>query len=151
MQRQKTKKLPYRKRKYFFTDAERTFFNVLQRVAAKNKYVVFSKVRLEDLFLPLFQNNKGFLYYRGKVRSRHVDFVICDAQLYNTILIIELDDSTHKRPDRMERDKFIDLALEDAGLPILHIPNASYYGPKTLQSQIQEKPIMHDAPLPSAQ
>ena len=49
-----------------------------------------------------------------------VDFVLCDAQL-NTLLAIELDDSTHDRPARVEKDLKKDTVLAIAGIRLIRI------------------------------
>lgn len=54
-----------------------------------------------------------------KIQSKHVDFVLCNTEL-KAQHVIELDDATHDRPDRIERDRFVDSALEMAGYNVLH-------------------------------
>lgn len=51
--------------------------------------------------------------------SKHVDFVICAQDMY-VLGIIELDDRTHLRQDRMERDAFVDTVLRSAGYQVKH-------------------------------
>jgi len=55
------------------------------------------------------------------------------------MLAIELDDSSHKRAARQERDSFVDSALAAAGLPILHVPARSGYNAQELADAIQQK------------
>ena len=43
------------------------------------------------------------------------------------VCAIELDDVSHLRPDRIERDKFVNHAFESAGLPLLRIPVEKAY------------------------
>jgi hypothetical protein len=45
---------------------------------------------------------------------------------------VELDDSSHARPDRQERDVFVDEVFEVAGLPLLRVPAKSAYSPAAL-------------------
>jgi len=42
-------------------------------------------------------------------------------------LAIELDDKSHQRKDRQERDAFVDEVFRAAGLPLVHIPAAKGY------------------------
>ena len=51
-----------------------------------------------------------------------VDFVICDKETMQTLLVIELDDKSHSRRERKTRDAFVDKTLQSAGIPILHVP-----------------------------
>jgi hypothetical protein len=46
--------------------------------------------------------------------------------------VIELDDSTHQRRDRRERDALVDSYLVEAGIEIVHYPAARRYRPADL-------------------
>ena len=54
----------------------------------------------------------------GKIQSKHVDFVICDQNLYIKA-IVELDDKSHDQPDRQERDRFVDDVLTSVGYTVI--------------------------------
>jgi hypothetical protein len=49
-----------------------------------------------------------------------------------------LDDASHDRPERKERDEFVDHAFESAGLPLLRIRNGSSYDPAALRQLIDD-------------
>ena len=109
-------------------------FYALKDIAAARRLHVFAKVRMEDL---LWQPDSFEKYrYRAMVRSRHIDFVLCDYADINPVLGIELDGPSHNLPERQERDRFVDDVFEDAGLPILHIPVADFYDQKSITAQI---------------
>ena len=55
-----------------------------------------------------------------KIMSKHVDFVIYDGDMMHLKVIIELDDSSHDREDRKERDEFVDFILKDCGYKVIH-------------------------------
>lgn len=110
-----TPKLPYRKRERFLSPAELSFYRVL-REAAGPEWAVCPKVRLGDLIgVTGTSNSQAF---RNRIERKHIDFVLCDAPTMTPRVLVELDDSSHSRPDRVERDKFVDAALNAAGLPI---------------------------------
>lgn len=114
-----TKMLPYRKKDYLLSVPEKKFYQILSMVADKNNYLLFAKVRLEDLlWIPKHTNNRVGL--RNRIKSRHVDFVLCNKNDIRPLIIIELDDSSHEWEDGKNRDKFVNRVLCDAGLPILH-------------------------------
>ncbi|MDI6734149.1 MAG: DUF2726 domain-containing protein [Patescibacteria group bacterium] len=97
------------------------------------------KVRLEGLIGVRFyiENRWGL---RNRIKSREIDFVLCEHDSKLTpILIIELDDSSHQRKDRIERDQNLDRILNEAGWPILHVQAAYFYNPNDLLRQIREK------------
>jgi hypothetical protein len=52
------------------------------------------------------------------------------------VLGIELDDSSHQRADRIERDEFVTRVFEAAGLPLLHIPARASYSVQDLAQLI---------------
>lgn len=45
-------------------------------------------------------------------------------------LVVELDDRSHEKKDRQERDELVVGALKAAGLPILHVAAAKGYVPQ---------------------
>jgi hypothetical protein len=45
---------------------------------------------------------------------------------------IELDDNSHKRADRVDRDEFVEHAFDAAGLPLLRIPVRANYNTSEL-------------------
>ena len=49
-----------------------------------------------------------------------------------THLAIELDDASHARPERIERDEFVDRVFKTAGLPLLHVPAQANYSLRML-------------------
>jgi len=63
----------------------------------------------------------------NKIRQKHVDYVICTKDTCSPVLVIELDDSSHQREDRKERDAEVGRILQTAGLPILHCPAKKGY------------------------
>ncbi len=68
-------------------------------------------------------------------RSVHVDFVLCDPDALTPLLVIELDDSSHERTARRDRDAF----LGAAGLPILHVAARHAYAPTEIRALINDR------------
>ena len=130
-------KLPYRKKDYLLTAAERSFYEVLRSILG-DQLDVFAKVRLLDLvYLPKGTENRQS--HTNRVMSKHVDFLLCEQQNVSPLLVIELDDSSHERDDRAERDAFVNGVLGAAGLPILHVAAKRSYAPNELAEMIQQK------------
>lgn len=126
---------PYRVRDDFLTRAEASFFKVLQ-TAVGSSAAVFAKVRLGDLFF--VPNPSGNVAYVNRISSKHVDFLICDADSLRPILGIELDDSSHQRASRQERDAFFDQVFEAAGLPLLRLPARKAYSVQEVRDLLTE-------------
>lgn len=132
-----TERLPYRRKDWLFTKAERSFFGVLEQVVA-SKFRIFAKVRLSDL-LWLPKNCDKRQSHQNRINLKHVDFVLCTVDEVQPILVIELDDSSHDRGDRKERDGFLDSALAAAGIPILHVRAQQAYRVDELAKSIQSR------------
>ena len=118
--------LPYHKVNSFFTDNEKGFFNILHNISLKYNTILFSKVRLADI---IYMKNidKSNIKYWNKIKSKHVDFIVCSPNKFEILFIIELDDSTHNRKNRIDRDEFVDKALFTVNLPIFHIEVSDNY------------------------
>ena len=96
--------LPYAKRKYFFSAAERSFYEVLRRLLPD--YKVFAKVRLVDV-IRVTKESSSWRSDLNRIDRKHLDFVLCDRDLA-PMLAVELDDSSHDQTERVERDDFVD-------------------------------------------
>lgn len=125
--------MPYCLRDDFLSPAERSFFGVLQ-LATGSRAVIFSKVRVADLlYVPRGNGHQG---YQNRIVAKHVDFVLCDPGSMQPIAVIELDDASHGKADRIERDGFLESAFIAAGLPLIRFPAQRQYDVKTVATQI---------------
>ena len=123
------KSLPYRRRDDFLSPAELSFYRTLS-VAVDSHVHICPKVNLADLFFVVKPNENQSA--RGRISQKHVDFVLCDAQSMIPLAGIELDDSSHARADRQERDALVDGVFAAAGLPLVRIPAAGSYSTEAL-------------------
>lgn len=128
-----TSELPYRVRDDFLSPAEFSFYKVLVSIV-ETRWVIQSKVRLADIFFVARPNeNKSF---RNKISQKHLDFLVCDAATMKPLFGIELDDSSHKRNDRQERDAFVDDVFHAANLPLLRFPVQHVYSHDEIMDKI---------------
>ncbi len=104
-------------RRYLLTKNEYHEYKKLKYFVDMKGLIVCPKVRLLDLIEPRRGDpkHKTLLY---KIQSKHVDFVICDQNLY-VKAILELDDNSHDQTDRQKRDDFVDLILKDVGYTVI--------------------------------
>ena len=115
---------------------ELKFFRALD-AAVGGHYRVFSKVRLADIVQPAKTGDKRAWYAAfGVIKSKHVDFAVCDPDTLEFRLIVELDDKSHDRSDRAERDQKVDDILAQANLPILHFPAKAAYSAEEIRGRI---------------
>jgi very-short-patch-repair endonuclease len=126
---------PYQKRDSLLTPAEAEFYRVLQG-AVEGDWPIFVMVRLVDVISvkPKAEPRQRWL---GPIIAKHLDFVVCDPEQLEPVLAIELDDASHERPDRAQRDRVVDAALEAAGLPLLRVKVASHYDQANLRQEIR--------------
>jgi Protein of unknown function (DUF2726) len=116
--------------------AERSFFGVLQQ-AVSSDHLIFAKVRLADIVRPAQNPSRsGWQSAFNRISGKHVDFVLCDSLHLKVLVVIELDDKTHRRFDRGTRDGLVDSALADARIPVLRIPAQHTYSPTQVRQQI---------------
>lgn len=114
------KGLPYRRRN-LLTKSEYAFWRVLQSLADKNGFLICPKVRMEDFLAVSAKSEKGRQSWRGKVKSRHIDFIICDRNL-NMLAGIELDDNSHKyNEDTIKSDRFKNAVFAAIKIPLYRI------------------------------
>jgi len=109
--------LPFHVRDDFLSPAECSFYHLLQS-AAGDWAVVCPKVSLADLFFARTGDYGTNTSYRNRIARKHVDFLLCDPRSMKPLLGIELDDASHNRADRQERDGFVDQVFAAAGLPL---------------------------------
>ena len=129
-----TDAFPYRRKDYLLSKAERSFFGVLQD-AVGDQYLIFAMVRLADLiYIP--RGTESRQSHLNRIISKHIDFVLCDPKTVRPLLAIELDDSSHNRADRKDRDAFVNDALDAADLPLLRVPARRGYNEKELFQSI---------------
>lgn len=126
--------LPYEKRRYLFSKAEKSFYLVLLDAIPDN-HVVFAKVRVADA-LVLKKGTRHRQRAFNRISAKHIDYLICDREWLEPRLAIELDDASHDEEDRQERDDFVDRACNDAGLPMLRVKAALGYKQDELARQI---------------
>lgn len=104
--------------KYLLTKNEWHEYKKLRDLAAIHGLQVCPKVRLLDIVEPR-RGEANYMRLLGKIQSKHVDFVICDQDL-RIKGILELDDNSHNREERQERDRFVDEILTDVGYRVIH-------------------------------
>jgi hypothetical protein len=128
-----SKALPYRLRDDFLSPAEFSFYKVLLSLVGA-RLTIQSKVRLADVFFVARPNeNAGFF---NRIAQKHLDFLVCDSVTMKPLFGVELDDSSHKRNDRQERDEFVENVCQVVGLPLLRVPVQREYNSREIAAQI---------------
>jgi hypothetical protein len=101
---------------------------------------VFVQVRLIDVIEPRRADPAA----RNRVISKQLDFVVCDHTTLKVLFAIELNDRSHERPERQQRDAFLSNAMRDAGLPLYFFKAARRYTPQAVQEQLFQQGLKQE-------
>jgi very-short-patch-repair endonuclease len=114
-----TEALPdFRRCECFMSKAEREFHDVLLGIVGPQGYRLFAQVPLTRL-VKLPSGLEKRQSWQNRIDRKSVDFVLCEPRMLRPVLAIELDDSSHEREDRKQRDGLVERILEKAGVPLL--------------------------------
>ena len=104
----------YRKRFSVMNKSEQAFFFELRKQLPA-EYYIFPNMRLADILDAV--DGEGFYSRNNKLMPRHIDFLICDSY-FKPMVAIEVNGSSHNRPDRKEIDEQKREIFKEAGLPL---------------------------------
>lgn len=102
----------YRRKSTIMSKTEMGLYETLKELFSE-KYEILPQVALVSVVDKLTQTS-----YRSEL-FRIADFCIADKETYAPLLLIELNDSSHFRADRSERDKKVKEICERAKLPLI--------------------------------
>ncbi len=128
--------LPYQQRTSLLTRAEQDFFEILRSVTPSG-FIVYPQMRLASIVDVLPSARRNYAHF-NRIQAKCVDFVLCDERTTAPRLVVELDDSSHNRAYRRQRDQFVDAVLASAGLPILHVRWQRQYQAAEIEAAIQQ-------------
>ena len=101
-------KLPYELNETILTERERAFYRILRPIADKLELQICPKVRVADI-VSIKKGTRDWQKWFNKIRSKHVDFLLCDYDM-NIVLMIELDDRSHE-PERARKNDALKTAI----------------------------------------
>jgi hypothetical protein len=123
----------YKQREFLLSSTELEFFHTLRKVVGKNE-TIFAKVRQADILETGYrQNHPGFWHGFNRIARRHVDFLLCDLTTSKILTVIELQDSSHKRPDRSKRDHELRQALAKTSVRLIEIRARARYAEEEIR------------------
>lgn len=123
----------FQRRATVLTPAELAFYSALAPIVHPG-FMISAKVRLADLFDA--RVGKRWQTAFNKISRKHIDFVLTDPRTSRILCAIELDDRSHQRPDRIERDGFVNQLFASHRLPLLRIPFARTYSAHDLRTKL---------------
>jgi hypothetical protein len=119
------------------TPTEQLFHRSLD-IALEGRLQVLCKVRLADLLQVTGNDTKERHRLFRRIAAKHVDFLLVGPETLEPVLAIELDDSSHDRTDRKQRDQFLDELFAVAEFPLLRVKAAASYSPRQILRAIAE-------------
>lgn len=137
----------YRAKQALLTPGERAFFPVVESVLPdiaqhldRPPLRAFAKVRLADLIEPDCPGGRGtpYMSWFGRIKSKHVDVVVVDADTFAVACVIELDDRSHRTASTQKSDAVKDEALASAGIPLLRVPARAGYDRRAIGHAIAD-------------
>ena len=125
------------KMRRLLSEAELNFYHVLKSILPDGREIS-CKCRLEDIMY--VENCPKRESYRGKIKSRHVDFVIYNSVNGFIDCAIELDDKSHSESEKqMKSDRLKDQVFQKIGIPLIRIKVKRFYRPEEIIKIIEEK------------
>ena len=120
------------KRKFLLTKNELYFYKELKKIADKLNLTILSKIRMADLIEPAKDKDNNYYTAFQKIKSKHIDFALCDPSNLYVLLLIEVDDNSHKEQSK-ERDMFVEKVYQETGYKLLRV-----YGTADLEKKITD-------------
>ena len=118
------------------TPTEASFYPTLESIASRHDYLLFIKVRLADIARTARADDYNtYMKYFGKVKSKHVDFVLCDRS-FLPLVVVELDDKSHENKRNYDNDLLKDAVLESIGIAVVRVPVADSYSRRAIEREI---------------
>jgi len=128
--------MPYNK-KYLLTKNEWVFYKKIKPICDENNLHIISKVRLADIVeVKKDINNKDKQKYFNKIKNKHVDFILCNPENLAIIALIELDDRSHERKDRIESDTFKDKLFSTVGYKLIRLKTSDTFEKELIRNNI---------------
>lgn len=85
-----------------------------------HRYLISCKVRLADIITCSDADWKRG--HANRIAQKHVDFVVSCAQSSRIVAAVELDDRSHQRPERRQRDLFVNHLFAQMRVRLVRIP-----------------------------
>lgn len=127
----------YKCKDFLMTKSEHEFFDILIDIAG-DQYYIFPQIHLST-FLDNKIVGQNWRAAFKHINEKSVDYIICDKSYIKPIIAIELDDKTHEKDDRKERDYEVERILKEAGLILLRFKNNGFFNREEIKESISEK------------
>ncbi len=104
--------IKYQQKESLITNYEKYFYNIFEKNFGEI-YKIQTQVNLASVVSKVSQTR-----YQNEL-YRNIDFGFFEKETLKPLLLIEINDSTHRRPERYERDLKVRNILSKAGIKLL--------------------------------
>ena len=115
----------YQPNNYLMTKTELIFLKQLESFFKTENLdmKIFTQVRLNSI-IDVSDHNWADI---NKINRKSIDFVVTDNATCRIACCIELDDYTHNRPNRQERDAFVNSLFENVNIKLFRVKVKNNY------------------------
>ena len=132
---------PFRRRQQLFTSVERNFLELLEK-AVGHEFRIICRVRLADIIsVKQGTTRKNSQVALSKAIGKQLDFVLCSKQTMDPVLAVDLVYQQGKEGYKLQRDWFVNGALDAAKVPHMRIKVKSGYSVAEVRESIELKLI----------
>jgi hypothetical protein len=125
----------FKKIQTLLTPAELTFYKFLLNNLPPG-ISVMCKVRLADILKPV-SSGKTYMTDFNKIKSKHIDFVLVNSETLEIKTLIELNDKSHFKSERITRDSFLEKTFKDVNLNYFTVRVKYKYNKEDIQPIIE--------------
>ncbi len=130
----------YKRKSCILTQTENDFY--AQLCSALNQaglgVIVWPQVNVSSIIESVGKDSQQRMKAFNRICRKSVDYVIVNKRTRETILCIELDDYTHNRNSRKERDNFINSIFNNVGIPLFRIKAEPNYNFNEIVSAVKQ-------------
>ncbi|EIJ44037.1 topoisomerase-like C4 zinc finger-containing protein [Beggiatoa alba B18LD] len=133
---------PYQAKASLLSTTESTLFLALHQILQNQPYILLAKVHLAEVLETLA--DVGDIKTRRtaleRLRQKRLDFVICHQQSFAVCGVVAIEEpfDANKPLSTQLHDKFVDIALETAKIPMMHVIVSETYDLTSLKQQLMD-------------
>lgn len=110
-------------------------------MAVGGKFLVFPQLPVSLIVQPDASMPAGARQAAmNKIDRKRVDFALVDAATMRVAMAVEVNDASHRRPSRQERDEFVSQSLAQAGVRLVTIRASRTYSADELARSLALSP-----------
>ena len=106
-------------KEYLMTKSEKVVFDIIRK-NLNDKYIIFPQICIRSILSDNFKENIDTIWAIP-------DYLICTYPYYQPVMVIELDDKSHKQEKRKIKDQNLNYLLEKINLPSWRLRNVEDY------------------------